>query len=171
MNTVNHNIMSDTTKDAGPSEDAIEQECPECGALCLFDDGNYVAIESLPVESEVSPQNAPDVRNALVSLECVRQWLNGGCDPKAASVEITGIMRMLQGDAPAQVQAEAVRVPDGWKLVPIKPTAEIVKAGGKARMDDFNRNGTTLSIKDANRVAEAMYRAMIEAAPSTGDQS
>jgi hypothetical protein len=60
---------------------------------------------------------------------------------------------------------EAV-IPDGWKLVPIKPTVEIVKAGGKARVDDFNRNGTTLSPKDANRVAEAMYRAMIEAAPT-----
>jgi len=58
-------------------------------------------------------------------------------------------------------------IPDGWKLVPIKPTVEIVKAGGKARVDDFNRNSTTLSPKDANRVAEAMYRAMIEAAPAT----
>jgi hypothetical protein len=69
-------------------------------------------------------------------------------------------------------QEEAVRVPEGYALVPLKPTAEIVRAGGEARIADFNRNGTTLSVRDANRVAEAMYRAMIAAAPaaSAGDQ-
>lgn len=62
-------------------------------------------------------------------------------------------------------------VPEGWKMVPVKPTSEIVKAGGKARVDDFNRNGTTLSPKDANRVAEAMYRAMIAASPAPASPS
>lgn len=49
---------------------------------------------------------APDVRNALVSLECTRQWLEGGCDPKAAAVEIQGIMRMLQGVEPLVSQTD-----------------------------------------------------------------
>src|ERR1700682_352355 len=31
------------------ADESIEQECPECGALCLVDDGMYRAIESLPV--------------------------------------------------------------------------------------------------------------------------
>jgi hypothetical protein len=72
----------------------------------------------------------------------------------------------------AAAQGEVVRVPEGYALMPLKPTAEIVKAGGEARIADFKLNGTTLSVKDANRVSEAMYRAMINAAltaPSTGD--
>jgi hypothetical protein len=73
-----------------------------------------------------------------------------------------------QADA-GPLPREAATVPKGFALVPLKPTAEIVKAGGQARIEDFNRNGTTLSVKDANRVAEAMYRAMVGAA--NGEQS
>ncbi|CAN7640006.1 hypothetical protein [Paraburkholderia terricola] len=86
------------------------------------------------------------------------------CDPQSVADSIRAWLAE---------QAEAVRVPEGYALVPLKPTAEIVRAGGEARIADFNRNGTTLSVRDANRVAEAMYRAMIAAAPaaSAGDQS
>lgn len=28
--------------------DELEMECPECGAVCLVDDGNYVAVSTLP---------------------------------------------------------------------------------------------------------------------------
>jgi hypothetical protein len=30
------------------NDDEIEMECPECGAMCLVDDGSYVAISALP---------------------------------------------------------------------------------------------------------------------------
>jgi hypothetical protein len=89
------------------------------------------------------------------------------CDFDAFKIEVANAL------APTpSAQEEAVRVPEGYALVPLKPTAEIVQAGGEARISDFNRNGTTLSVRDANRVAEAMYRAMIAAAPaaSAGDQ-
>ncbi|MGF6806250.1 hypothetical protein OKW30_001376 [Paraburkholderia sp. Clong3] len=38
-----------------------------------------------------------NVRNALVSLECTAQWLENGCDPKAAAHELRLVMNMLHG--------------------------------------------------------------------------
>lgn len=44
----------------------IEQECPRCGALCLVDDGSYVAIESIPVTRYESDTALPsDAAQAL----------------------------------------------------------------------------------------------------------
>ncbi|MFM0405250.1 hypothetical protein [Paraburkholderia dipogonis] len=69
------------------------------------------------------------------------------------------------------LSASKPAAPEGWKLVPIKPTAQIVDAGGRARIDDFKLNDTTLTLKDAHRVAEAMYRAMIAASPAAPQPS
>jgi len=100
---------------------------------------------------------------------------NGQKKPAKIALEpMVRAVQLLRALAPTpSAHEEAVRVPEGYALVPLKPTAEIVQAGGEARIADFNRNGTTLSVRDANRVAEAMYRAMIAAAPaaSAGDQS
>ncbi|WP_176078870.1 hypothetical protein [Paraburkholderia tuberum] len=70
----------------------------------------------------------------------------------------------------ASAQATGQAMADGLARVPQNPTAEMVKAGGRARIDHFNRNGTTLTPKDANRVAEAIYRAMIDVAPAIPPQ-
>jgi hypothetical protein len=49
-----------TTQDQHITPDEpIEQECPECGALCLVDDGSYVAIESIPTSAATQPAVAP----------------------------------------------------------------------------------------------------------------
>lgn len=44
------------------TDENIEQECPECGALCLFDDGNYVAIESIPVARPSTSNTTPSTQ-------------------------------------------------------------------------------------------------------------
>ena len=48
--------------------------------------------------------------------------------------------------------------PEGWKLVPVEPTKEMKKAGGRYR-DETIRQGT-------QRTAGGYYRSMVAAAPS-----
>jgi hypothetical protein len=52
---------------ASEMSESIEQACPECGALCLVDDGSYVAIESLPIAPAADAQ----------PVAIVESWTNG----------------------------------------------------------------------------------------------
>ncbi|MGA0564124.1 hypothetical protein ACO2RV_16895 [Ancylobacter sp. VNQ12] len=49
-----------------------------------------------------------------------------------------------------------------WRLVPVKPTPEMIEAGGEANPTDWNE-GTDYTFP--SDVAEAVYRAMLAAAP------
>ncbi|MGF6878399.1 hypothetical protein [Paraburkholderia sp. MM5477-R1] len=49
------------------------------------------------INQPAGDETRANVRNALVSLECTAQWLENGCDPKAAAHELRLVMNMLHG--------------------------------------------------------------------------
>src|SRR5690606_38516107 len=55
--------------------------------------------------------------------------------------------------------AQAPAVPEGWRLVPVEPTEEMVQAGHTALMEWDARTGDDLGI-------ENVYGAMLAAAPT-----
>jgi len=61
------------------------------------------------------------------------------------------IVKQLAENTLATLTAEPVRLPDGWQLVPIEPTDEMLAAGDKF-MDGLSELGNA-------------YSAMLEAAP------
>lgn len=62
---------------------------------------------------------------------------------------------------------EALRIPEGWKLVPIAPSDAMIEAGYESQLSsewpaDWSKNGTTPELYQAM----AAYGAMLAAAPS-----
>ena len=64
-------------------------------------------------------------------------------------------------------QREACAVPDGWKLVPIEPTEEMLIAGQEAWMCTHAHDATIEECKQS----EATYGAMIAATPPAPTQA
>ena len=57
-------------------------------------------------------------------------------------------------------------VPTGWKLVPVAPTPEMLKAANRLLRQQCDKEGLPPDVEvDASRAAAPYYRAMIEAAP------
>jgi len=75
-------------------------------------------------------------------------------------------------DLEAQVSAlkAAGGVPEGWKLVPIKPTAEMYIASGELYFDTAKswKRGSTTRDQDA---AGFVWHAMVSAAPQVAEQT
>lgn len=66
------------------------------------------------------------------------------------------------------IEAEAQRVPDGWKLVPVEPTAEMLHRVDGASIINFEEaaEACALSFEEI----QAIYRAMLSAAPEPVQQ-
>lgn len=66
--------------------------------------------------------------------------------------------------AAAIVQAclPALSCPDGFRLVPVEPTAEMVRCGE----DALRKSGSGLSQLDGRKAADRIYRAMLAASPA-----
>lgn len=67
--------------------------------------------------------------------------------------------------------AERVRVPDGWKLVPVEPTQEMIKACidvWQQRLQRKSENGTLLCGGNPEASFRENYAAMLSAAPEGG---
>ena len=63
--------------------------------------------------------------------------------------------------SPAPAPAAGVAVPDGWKLVPVEPTVDMIGDGGMAMFKSDMATGM-----NPREATIAVYRAMIAAAPS-----
>lgn len=73
----------------------------------------------------------------------------------ASAAEIIAIVKARPRGANALATERAPQVPEGWKLVPVKPTKEMLGAGWKH--NDFNPM--------TDDIVAATYRAMLAAAP------
>ncbi|MFL9904601.1 hypothetical protein PQR71_41820, partial [Paraburkholderia fungorum] len=154
-------------RDAVPSEDAIEQECPRCGALCLVDDGNYVALESLPVQAEdaiaaggaVQDTALTSAYEALVTDDNIIDEFERRAmvlrDTKGTPT-LDGV-RVIEG-VRALLAASGPAAPEGWKLVPIHPDTAMKWAGSLINNQGFD-------------FAHATYAAMLAASPAVPAQS
>lgn len=58
-----------------------------------------------------------------------------------------------------QAALDKPTIPEGYKLVPIKPTADMIEAGREAYTGTFWKNTCTIQ----------SYKAMLDAAPPTGE--
>ena len=56
----------------------------------------------------------------------------------------------------------ALSCPDGFRLVPVEPTAEMVRCGE----DALRKSGSGLSQLDGRKAADRIYRAMLAASPA-----
>lgn len=68
----------------------IEQECPECGALCVVDDGCYVALSSLPASS-----STVDLLKAADELEAEYLKVANG-EIKVSKMSLEPLVRAVQ---------------------------------------------------------------------------
>lgn len=57
-----------------------------------------------------------------------------------------------------------MKVPDGWKLVPIDPTKKMEQAGGHANSEWLNNDAPLNEVRYAMPIW-SVYRAMLDAAP------
>jgi len=58
-------------------------------------------------------------------------------------------------------------VPDGWKLVPIEPTPEMLSAGGYEETATTDSYRGEVSVYIGDDVARKVYRSMLDAVPTT----
>ncbi|WP_250533949.1 hypothetical protein [Caballeronia sp. AZ10_KS36] len=72
------------------SQEHIECECPECGAPCLVDDGNYVAISALP-----APSATVDLSKAADELEAEYLKVANG-EIKVSKMRLEPLVRAVQ---------------------------------------------------------------------------
>jgi len=77
---------------------------------------------------------------------------------RAAMLDGSGLM--WSGFDPAKDSSDAI--PDGWKLVPVCPTEDMLAAGRTL-------NDSQLNMTPRNRI-EMVYRAMLAAAPTQGEK-
>jgi len=88
-----------------------------------------------------------------MELECIAEQLN---DPRENLTHSTAQCIASLQDRIRQLEAE--RVPEGWKLVPIEATQEMLKESGLYDDD-------TIEVNSAASMAGQIYRAMLAAAP------
>jgi hypothetical protein len=99
--------------------------CLECAAVVA--NQRLQAVQPVPVvtdepEFQTAPDNGTVDEVLAYVLDCARRW-----EPKAriiGNARAGDIVRALTATA----SAEPVAIPDGWKLVPVKPTNEMVSA-------------------------------------------
>ncbi|MFM0058563.1 hypothetical protein PQR64_23355 [Paraburkholderia phytofirmans] len=101
----------------------------------------------------------------VIDSDGILRWQNDGCRPaNETEIALWNELLVTRGGDAGELLAEAVRVPEGFALVPIKPNDVMQAAGAQAVRID-----TTV----INRIwtANAVFRAMVSAASSAGDQS
>ena len=83
---------------------------------------------------------------------------------------VKALVHHVLRDTHPQPQAD-VRVPDGYVLVPVKPTREMLMAGEIPTRDIDLGNGTKTLGFGLGASADSIYRRMLAAAPKPKDQS
>ena len=104
------------------------------------DDGSFTAVTDYWPEEQKVPEGY-----ALISIDTLRAWGKYDEVQEACHYPIDNTPK------PA-LKTDAQKVPEGWKLVPVEPTPEMVLAGAK-EVDWYDHN------------ASDCYRAMLAAAP------
>ena len=99
-----------------------------------------------------SPEMVERAKQSVLSEMSDRRLLNGVDDDLHDEI------------AAAIVQAclPALSCPDGFRLVPVEPTAEMVRCGE----DALRKSGSGLSQLDGRKAADRIYRAMLAASPA-----
>ena len=135
--------------------------CPECGSKSLTWD--------------VTVAKTSDVVQGRLRTSDVTGMFFLGCDEcseTVSNVRMENIAVFLNACRAAMLKAgpvTAAALPDGWKLVPVEPTAEMCKAGYEAQdkwpseqCDNFKERHYSFS--------QPRYKAMLAAAPAAPEQ-
>ncbi|UGS47090.1 hypothetical protein JMT66_05265 [Kosakonia cowanii] len=135
--------------------------CPECGSKSL--------------RWDVAVAKTSDVVQGRLRTSDVTGMFFLGCDEcseTVSNVRMENIAVFLNACRAAMLKAgpvTAATVPDGWKLVPVEPTAEMCKAGYEAQdkwpseqCDNFKERHYSFS--------QPRYKAMLAAAPAAPEQ-
>ena len=126
----------------------LAERMPQTGALQVIDDEPLCMakrIEELEAQVMAMAELLRDARKYVTAL--------GKPDDEVSTVQMTvsRIDELLAGQAPAP------SVPEGWQLVPVEPTQEMVECGLMAAVYEGD---------SASCILASAYRAMLSAAPS-----
>lgn len=139
--------------------------CPTCDAAMPAKD--IVRLE--PGDDTTPPE--------VLAAKLINTWceVHGRPIPWAKAVEITAIATSMSDDERERLLAmadeevpgaQAVQVPDGWKLVPIEPTKEMMLNGSSCQ--HHGHDDLTCIQRQARR---GIWSKMLAAAPAQGDES
>lgn len=110
------------------------------------------------VTQEIDPHILTRLRNGLCAVTCKVKDARSGCDCAIAADEIERLTAKL-----ASLEASQ-GVPEGWKLVPVEPTKEMVVAAFEAR--DHVGNAISRAAQGGfSSGVMCMYAAMLSSAP------
>lgn len=114
-------------------------------------------IEELEAQVRVMAELLQKARKYVTAL--------GKPDDEVSAVQMTvsRIDALLAGQVPAPA------VPEGWQLVPVEPTQEMILAGVAAQAEKLKRYALGGSLHPIDHGMPDAYSDMIAAAPSPGD--
>lgn len=141
---------------AGQEPIDVILHCPKCGRQHI--DAPEGGMETQPdgtVHAECAWENPP--HRSHLCHGCGHIW-------RPADVPTNGVMAIKtagKADSPIAQQPAQAAVPEGWKLVPIEPTEEM--------LDALCANFTNKEAWKKGRIAE--WKKMINAAPDSGEGS
>jgi len=129
-----------------------------------FRDGQ-AAVEPAPAQDERECVTGGTVSELLAAIMHFgsEKWAEGrgAADPELANVRAAwdSVYSLVQDLAtrPAQTEQQPVAVPEGWKLVPVQPTAEMLAAVTTSTFEPLRQ--------EAMKMAREDYQAMLYAAP------
>lgn len=135
----------------------LAERMPQSGVLQILD------VEPLCMAKRIEELEA-QVRAMAELLRDARKYVTalGKPDDEVSAVQMTvsRIDALLAGQVPAPAAAE------GWQLVPVEPTQEMILAGVAAQAEKLKRYALGGSLHPIDHGMPDAYSAMIAAAPS-----
>lgn len=142
----------------------------------LTDESNKGRKDVMPVyAAPPAPVAVPDERKAFEEFmekrfkDSIdrRQVKNGDGEYMAWDMQVAWIAWQKRAAMLKSGHVTAATVPDGWKLVPVEPTAEMISSGITAH---YERSQIQIHDRPAPGPMECGYVAMLAASPSAPDQ-
>lgn len=131
------------------------------------------ALTAEPVKTKLKYSSAlPKFIGDTNEVESVHCWVHGDTPEFATNEEAYAEAQKMTGDLYTAPPAPVLRVPEGWKLVPIEPTEDMVIRGFESAPDEvlsdadvWEAFNAMSGCQQAAHKARLCYAAMLAAAP------
>ncbi|WP_336702517.1 hypothetical protein [Pantoea dispersa] len=131
------------------------------------------ALTAEPVKTKLKYSSAlPKFIGDTNEVESVHCWVHGDTPEFATNEEAYAEAQKMTGDLYTAPPAPVLRVPDGWKLVPIEPTEDMVIRGFESKPDqlwstpeEWAEYEAMSGCQQAAHKATLCWQAMLAAAP------